>query len=281
MDTLKSLHVFRQVVELGSFVKASENLNISTAMASKHVKHLEETVQVKLLNRSSRSLSLTEAGTIYYQQAIEALDTLANAGSMVQQGSSLARGRLKISAPVWFSHHTFIEKLAQFQERFPHIQLSFNLNDHYTDLVAGGYDLALRVTNNPPEHLIARQLTNIPFYWVASPSYLNKYGVPTSINDLAEHHGISANFLNNNPAHQSYNDSNNTQAIHEMALQGMGVTLTPGWLADEEIKSGRLVHILSEEDLSSNLYAIYPDRKFLSNKIRVFIDFMVESFQTN
>lgn len=279
MDTLKSLDVFRQVVELGSFVKAAEYLNISTAMASKHIKHLEDSVQAKLLNRSSRAVSLTEAGTLYYQQISEALDTLNNASLSLQEGVNVARGRLKITAPVWFSHHFIVEKLAKFQEDNPCVQLSLNLNDQHVDLVSGGYDLALRVTQNPPEHLIARKLSDVLFYWVASPTYLEKFGTPETLADLKEHKGIAANFINRGLIESVYNDSNNTLAILQMALQGMGVTVSPAWLVDEEVKSGRLVRIVPHESFTTTLYAIYPERKFLSQKTRAFIDHMLVQFK--
>ncbi|MBV8883562.1 MAG: LysR family transcriptional regulator, partial [Chroococcidiopsidaceae cyanobacterium CP_BM_RX_35] len=140
MDTLTSIKVLRQVVESGSFVAAAERLNLSTAMISKHVMHLERNLGVRLLNRTSRHLSLTEAGTLYYEHCREMLDNLDMVEASVRQSAVVARGVLKISAPVWFANPLFTKTLAEYRSRYPDVLLDLNLNDRVVDLVEEGFD---------------------------------------------------------------------------------------------------------------------------------------------
>lgn len=278
MDSLQSIRVFVQVVRLGSFTAAADFLNISTAMASKHINSLEQRVQAKLLNRTSRKLSLTELGEHYYQQCLIALDTLDNAQLEVQQGTISPKGTLKITIPLICCTPYFARLLKEFRERYNDIQLSIYLENKHTNLVADGFDLALRATNTLEPGLIAKPLTKVKFKLVASPSYIRQYGKPESYQDLKNHYGIMPNYTQLHMPMKVIADSNNTLMTRELALAGMGIAYLPDWLTDEYIESGKLVNIIrnNEDFLEPTIYAVYANRKFLSAKVRTFIDFLVE-----
>ncbi|NOL49490.1 LysR family transcriptional regulator [Pelistega europaea] len=279
MDSLQSIRVFCQVVRLGSFTAAAEFLGISTAMASKHINSLEQHVQTKLLNRTSRKLSLTELGEHYYQQCLSALDTLDSALLEMQQGTITPKGTLKITIPLICCTPYFANILNAFREQYRDIQLSIYLENKHTNLVAEGFDLALRVTRSLEPGIIAKPLTKVRFHLVASPSYIMRHGKPQDFQDLKNHYGIMPNYTQLHLPLQVIADSNNTLMTREMALAGMGIAFLPHWLTDEYIQSGRLVQVLDEDESemqSPTIYAVYADRKFLSAKVRAFIDFLVE-----
>lgn len=278
MDSLQSIRVFCQVVRLGSFTAAADFLNISTAMASKHINSLEQRVQAKLLNRTSRRLSLTEVGEHYYQQCLIALETLDNAQLEVQQGTISPQGTLKITIPLICCTPYFAKLLQEFRERYSNIQLSIYLENKHTNLVADGFDLALRATKTLEPGLIAKPLTKVRFKLVTSPSYIRRHGMPKDFQDLKNHYGIMPNYTQLHFPMQVVADSNNTLMTRELALAGMGIAYLPDWLTDEYIESGKLVSALphNKDFMEPTIYAVYADRKFLSAKVRTFIDFLVE-----
>ncbi len=279
MDTLKSMMVFRAVVEQGSFTKAADHLNMSVAMTSKHLHHLEQYIQAKLLNRNNRRQSLTEIGQSYYAECCHALDTLATARTVAQQGTVKPQGRLRIIAPLWFATPYFARLLAEFQMLYPQIQLSLDLENRFTDLIAQGYDLALRVVGTPQENLIVKPLTEIPFYYVASPAYLAQHGTPSNEAELATHQGVLPNYTSLDLPLLTNHDSNNTLMLAEMIKAGMGLGTLPKWLVDDAVARGELVQLFPLGKASPMLYAAYMDRAFLSVKIRCFIDFLSERLQ--
>ena len=154
MDTLFSLKVFRQVVQSGSFTRAAEQLDISTAMASKHVSHLENTIKAKLLHRNSRNLHLTEAGEEYYRQCSYALDTLDTAAQKAAGGADTPQGMLRVTMPLWFAGNLIGTWLAEYRERYPEVTLDLVLDNRHVDLIAEGFDLALRVAKTLSPSLI-------------------------------------------------------------------------------------------------------------------------------
>lgn len=279
MDTLKSLEVFRTIVEKGSFTKAADHLNISLAMTSKHLKHLENRVQAKLLHRNNRHLSLTDIGQKYYAEAVNALDILHEAQINAHQGTLLPEGKLRLIAPQWFATPYFVELLAEFQQRYPKIQLSVDLENRFTDLIAEGYDLALRVVHAPQENLIARPLSEIAFYYVASPNFLAKHGKPTSVADLANFSGIFPTYAEIDTPLNRFNDSNNTQMLVQMARAGMGVAMLPAWLIKEDIQSEKLVKLFDSPAQTLPIFAVYMNRAFISSKMRLLIDFLSEKLK--
>lgn len=176
MDTLFSLKVFRQVVQSGSFTRAAEQLDISTAMASKHVSHLENSIKAKLLHRNSRNLHLTEAGEEYYRQCSYALDTLDTAAQKAAGGADTPQGMLRVTMPLWFAGNLIGTWLAEYRERYPEVTLDLVLDNRHVDLIAEGFDLALRVAKTLSPSLIVKPLAQIQFVLLASPEYLAKHG---------------------------------------------------------------------------------------------------------
>src|SRR5688572_19469678 len=187
MDTLMSLKTFRQVIESGSFVAAADRLDMSTAMVSKHVMHIEKRVGVRLLNRNPRTLSLTEPGAVYFERCKALLDGLHETEVELGSLSAAPRGTLRISAPSWFAEQ-LADFLASFRQRYPQIVVDIAFEDRICDLVKEGYDLALRATAGAlPMGLVARRLQSLKFLIGASREYLRAHPAPTCPQDLASH----------------------------------------------------------------------------------------------
>src|ERR1700720_2743684 len=190
MDTLTSIKVFRQVVESGSFVAAAERLDLSTAMVSKHVMHAEKRLGVRLLNRNSRTLSLTEAGRVYFERCKTILEDLEATELELGSLGATPRGTLRITCPSWFDGQRLADLLAEFRRRCPEIVLDVSFEDRLVDLVEEGCDVAMRVTANPdslPSGVIARPVRSVQFYVSASREYLKRKGTPEVPEDLADH----------------------------------------------------------------------------------------------
>lgn len=290
MDTLRSMRVFRAVVELDSFVRASERLGLSPAMVSKHVMHLERHLDARLLNRSSRHLSLTEIGKVYFEQCREMLDNLDEVEATVGRTTVVPRGMLRLSAPVWFANPIFTRTLAAYRERFPEVTFDIDLSGRVVNLVEEGFDLALRVSQAPSPALIARPVGRVRFYLVAAPAYLARFGTPRLPQELAAHAMISYSLMASgnellfdgpqgsiSVKFQPVLQSNNESLLHAAALDAMGIALLPSWQADDDVASGRLVHLLGDHTLfGGKVHAVYTSRRYLSSKVRTFIDFLAD-----
>ncbi|UQR63352.1 LysR family transcriptional regulator [Bradyrhizobium sp. C-145] len=287
MDTLVSMRVFCLVAELKSFAAAAQRLRISPAMASKHVMQLEKRLGTRLLNRTSRRVSLSESGALYFEQARQMLDSLDEVEAAVSKATVVPRGTLRLTAPVWMANAIFAGVLADYQARYPDVRLDVDLSGRLVNLVEEGFDLALRATGAPDEALIARPITRVPFYLVAAPAFLKRAGRPATFADLsgqallhyALYPGESFSFQGEhgpetvklNPVLRSANET----LLHAAALEGMGLAFLPKWLVTDDIAAGRLEHLMSEQVIfEGKLFAVYPSRKYLSAKVRTFIDFI-------
>jgi DNA-binding transcriptional LysR family regulator len=276
------------VAELKSFAAAAARLRISAAMASKHVMHLEKRLGTRLLNRTSRRVSLSESGTLYFEQARQMLESLDEVEAAVGKATVVARGMLRVTTPVWMANPMFAKILADYQVRHPEVTLDVDLSGRLVNLVEEGFDLALRATAVPDEALIARPITKVAFHMVASPAYLDRVGRPTRLTDLSGQPllqyslyagGASLTFQGPqgeetakfNPVLRSSNET----LLHLAALEGMGLAFLPKWLISEDVAAGRLEHVLPEQlTFEGRLFAVYPSRKYLSAKVRTFIDFL-------
>lgn len=287
MDSLVSMRVFCLVAELKSFATAAQRLRISPAMASKHVMQLEKRLGTRLLNRTSRRVSLSESGTLYFEQARQMLDSLDEVEAAVSHATVVPRGTLRLTAPVWMANTIFAGVLADYQVRYPDVRLDIDLSGRLVNLVEEGFDLALRATAAPDEALIARPITNVPFYMVAAPAYLKRAGRPARLADIAGHAllhyalypGESFSFEGENGPETIKLDpvlrSANETLLHMAALEGMGLAFLPKWLVAADISGGRLDHVMPEQVIfEGKLFAVYPSRKYLSAKVRTFIDFI-------
>jgi len=288
MDTLVSMRVFRAVVELESFVRAASRLELSAAMASKHVAHLERHLGARLLNRSSRHLSLTEIGRVYFDQCREMLDSLDEVEATVGRTAVVPRGVLKLSAPVWFANPIFTRALAAYRLQFPEVSFDIDLSGRSVNLVEEGFDLALRVSQAPAPALIARAIGPVEFHLVAAPLYLEQAGPLRCPADLAAHATITYTLLGTGTelvfdgprgreaVHlRPVLQTNNETLMHDAACDGMGVALLPSWQTADDLRSGRLRRLLDDyRMLAPTLYAVYTSRRYLSSKVRTFVDFM-------
>lgn len=292
MDTLQSMKVFRLVAELKSFAAAAERLGISPAMASKHVMHLEQRLSTRLLNRTSRSVSLSESGMLYFEHSQQMLDALEEVEAEVSQATVVPRGTLKLNAPEFMANPVFIDVLADYQKRYPDVQFDIDLNFRSLNIIDQGVDLALRIKNVQTSQpgLIERPLMNISFHLVAAPSYLEKHGRPNNVDDLNGQHILIHNQSALSSTH-SYADetgshtikfapilqSDNIMLLHQAVLQGMGMTFMPKFLVAEDIAAKRLELLLPDQaKFETTICGVYPSRKYLSAKVRTFLEFIAE-----
>lgn len=291
MDSLLSMRVFLQVVDLKSFAKAAEVLDISAPMASKHLASLERLVGARLLLRNSRKLSLTEAGARYYQHCKQALTILEEAAIEAREERERPQGRLRLTMPIWFASTTVSAWFRNYRQRFPEVELELSLSNRKVDLLEDGFDLALRVERDcPMSSLIVRPLAKVDFLLVASPNYLLRRGVPKSFEDIARLQTVLPSYTDMrkvevfDKAGRTYMLSlqgevvcDNTMMLKAMLEAGCGMGVLPEWLVRDALLSGRLVRVLPEFSLKQHvLYAAYVDRAFLSAKVRSMIDFLVE-----
>jgi DNA-binding transcriptional LysR family regulator len=289
MDTLASMQVFRLVVELKGFAAAARRMDMSPAMASKHVMHLERRLGARLLNRTSRHVSLTETGALYFEQSRQMLDALEEVEAVVTKTTVVPRGMLRVSAPVWFANPTFVAVLADYRLRYPEVSIDMDLSGRMVNLVEEGFDLALRASASPGDNLVARPLMPVAFHLVAAPSYLEIAGRPKQLTELASHatlwYSLAPTELEATPGGQGVPEkfkvtpvlqSTNESLLHLAALQGMGLAMLPTWMIEQDVQAGRLMHVLPERMYEGTLYGVYPSRKYLSSKVRTFLDFLIE-----
>ncbi|KUF37646.1 LysR family transcriptional regulator [Xanthomonas phaseoli] len=290
LDTMTSLRVFCTVAELRSFTAAARRLNLSPAMVSRHVAHVESRIGSRLLNRTSRHVSLTEAGALYVAQARQLIEGLDEVEAAIGNVTQTPRGTLRLSAPVWVATPCFSSLLADYNRRYPDVCLDMDLSGRRVNLVDEGFDLALRATDTSrlDPGLVARPLMQMKFRLMASPAYLNRAGHPRTLADLNGHallrySGIAGNesiVLGDAGDRQTVNfhtvlRSENETLLHLAALEGMGLVLLPTWMVQRDIDAERLTIVLPDAfTLNSTLHAVYPSRKFLSAKVRSFVDFI-------
>ena len=287
MDTLTSLRVFREVVEGGSFVAAASRLGLSTAMASKHVAHLERQLGARLLHRTSRHLSLTEAGTVYLEQCREALDSLQAGEAAIGLSQEAPRGVLRVTAPVWCATRRFADVLAAYKVEHPDVVVDIRLENRKVDLVEEGYDLALRVTREPGPTLIVRPLCKVQFHLVASADYLKREGRPRLPSDIERLGAVLPTYVSLDGLEfvgaagkakltlTATMKTDDTTLSYHAVHAGLGMAYLPDWLVADDLRSGALKRVLPGFDTApATLFAAYTSRKYLTAKVRSFIDFL-------
>jgi DNA-binding transcriptional LysR family regulator len=292
MDTLTSMRVFRLAVEFKSFAAAARRLDMSPAMASKHVMHLERRLGSLLLNRTSRHLSLTESGATYFEHVRQLLDELDDVEAAVSQSTAAPHGTLRVSMPVWMANPDFVGVLNDYRKRYPDVVLDVDLSGRFVNLVEEGFDLALRVTNplSLGPALIARPIAPVTFHLVGSPAYLRKAGAPMNAQDLANHVMLGYSML---PANNTLEvegprgaealkfapvlQTNNESLLRLAALEGMGLAFLPRVLIARDLEAGALEAVLTDyRFFGTKLYGVYRHRKYLSPKVRTFLDFLCD-----
>jgi len=289
VDTLTSIKVFRQVVESGSFVAASERLDLSTAMVSKHVMNVEQRLGLRLLNRNSRTLSLTEPGRVYFERCKTILDDLEDTELELGSLNSAPRGTLRISCPSWSPGRRIAEHLAEYRRRYPEVVVDVSFEDRMVDLVEEGYDLAFRVTSSDAlsPGLIARPVRPVSYFLAASTEYIKRNGAPKSPEELAHHDFVAVGNVN---SLQLLGPSGKIEVPMRVVLRyrstlgvvnavasGIGLAPLPAILFDDPEFKTRLSPVLLEYPLrQSMLYVVYVSRKYLPLKLLTFRDFLVE-----
>jgi len=289
VDTLTSIRVFRQVVESGTFVAAAERMDLSTAMVSKHVAYVEKRLGVRLLNRNSRTLSLTEPGSVYFERCKTILDDLEATELELGSLGTAPRGTVRITCPSWFAGRRIADMLSAFRLRYPEIVVDVSFEDRLVDLVEEGYDLALRVTRESSlaPGLIARPLRPVSFFIAASREYLKRHGAPASPEDLAHHDFVAIGNIDaitltgpegkiEAPLRVVLRYRSLTGVGHAVAA-GIGLAPLPELQFEEPEFKGVLEPVLTDFPVQGPmLYIVYVSRKYLPLKIRAFIDFLVE-----
>jgi DNA-binding transcriptional LysR family regulator len=263
-------------------------LNISVAMASKLVSQLEEHLKTRLLQRTTRKIVPTEAGMLYYQRCQAILLDLSEADSSISNMATSLQGNLLISVPRDFGLLYISPNLPKFIELHPNLHVEIEFEDKRVDLVAEGYDLALRIGYMQDSSLVARKISSSPMHFVVSPSYLEARGTPLTPDDLEYHQGLLYKSSLNQVHWQSTKAnqiqrykiqskvvSNNGMALLEMTKAGLGISNSPDFFVKEALASGELVEILSEyKQKPLDIYVVYPNRRHLPAKVRAFIEFL-------
>jgi DNA-binding transcriptional LysR family regulator len=293
MDRFQAMRVFAQVVESASFARAAERLDLSTSAVSRHVGDLEAHLQTRLLNRTTRRLSLTETGRAFYSRCVQLLADLDEAEQEASKAAVEPRGTIRVTSSITFGIRHLAPEIARFLAAHPGVKFDVELSDRIVDLVAEGFDLAIRAGPPGGENLVARRLCETRIVPCASPAYLKTHGAPKTPEDLAAHNCFTYEyaspqgqwrFLDRDGAERVVQvrgtlHSNNGDLSVEAAALGVGIALEPDFIAGPDIRAGRLVPLLQDFSMPPlPIYAVYPTRRHLSAKVRVFVDFLVAQF---
>jgi LysR family transcriptional regulator for bpeEF and oprC len=294
MDVMQSMAVFRRVVEAKSFSAVARETNMSQSTVSKHIAALEERLDTKLLNRSTRSLKLTEAGKEYYHHCIRILNDFQEAEASVGKGKIKPTGNLRISTSAAFGRTFILPNLNEFLESYPDINIDLLFDDNYVDLVKKGIDLAIRIGPLADSTLIARKIGTSPRIVVASPDYLVKHGRPKKPADLIKHNCLFYS-LQKTPDLWYFNSTqegdesihvngrliaSSPDAICDATIEGVGISIICEWYARKYIKQGRLKMILPDyKPTTYDIHAVYPERRFVPQKVKRMIEFLADKLE--
>ncbi len=292
MDQLKAIESFVAVAQQGSFVKAAEKLGLSKAMVSRNVGDLEAHLGVRLMQRTTRRLALSDAGAAYLQRCTQILAELAEANAAVSATAVQAQGRLKVTAPLTFGIRHLAPLWGEFLRVHPRVELEVNLNDRVVDLVDEGYDLAVRIGQLAPTSLIARRIASTRLILCASPRYLQQAAPIRELEDLARHTVIGYTYLATGEQWhftgpqgarsievRPHLRSNSGDTCRAAALADQGIVFQPSFLVGEDLQAGRLLPVLpqySGPELDISL--VYPSRLHLSHKVRAMVEFLADAF---
>lgn len=292
MKNLVGMAIFARVAEAKSFSEAARRLGLSKSMVSKEVAKLEKSLGARLVNRTTRQLSLTEIGAAYYEHAARVVQEAEEAELLVGRLHSEPRGVLKLTAPVAFATLHIAPALPQFLERYPEVTVDLMLSDRAVDLAEEGYDLSIRIARDLPPNLVARKLAPINRVVCASARYFEQHGVPATPQDLASHNCIVYTHATPDGAWRFKSADgdiavpvrgnlriNDDEAVWQSVLGGAGISVLPTFLAGEDLQTGKLRAALTPYvPVEQSLYALYLPNRHLSAKVRVFIDFLVDRF---
>lgn len=290
MDKFTSMRAFNAVVMEGSFTKAASRLEISPQLISKYIGQLEESLQVRLLNRTTRRVHLTEAGQSYFERCQQILQDIDNMENDLTNLQNQVTGTLRVSVPMSFGIHHLSNPITEFQQRYPEMRVELFLTDRKVDLLDEGIDVALRIGHLKSSTLVAKKITPIRLSLCAAPQYWTQHGIPqdlvalSQLNYLRFTYSDLRSLLVDWPKSVSIQDfksdfaSNNGDVIVNMAMQGRGYAIQPTFLTGQALARGELVALEHFPIESLGLYALYSHREFLASKVRHFIDFLSEYY---
>ncbi len=289
MPDLLDLKIFARVIESGSLSAAGRELQLSPTVVSKRLTRLEEQLGARLIQRTTRQLTLTEIGEGYHERVLAVLGALEEADSFVS-GSGAPRGLLRVSAPTGFGRRHIAPRLSPFLRAYPDVKLELDLSDDYVDLIAGGFDVVVRIGSLGDSSMVARRLAPNYRLLVATPEYLAEHGEPETLADLEGHQLLTTMsqpewYLDgpDGPAvHRpaSIVVTNSSEVVREGVVSGLGIALRSTWDISEELEAGRLRRILPDYAGSSRvaIWAVYPSRRLVPPKVRAFIDHLAEMY---
>jgi DNA-binding transcriptional LysR family regulator len=293
MDRLAAMQAFVQVVEAGSFVRAAEKLGASTSSTSRLIADLEAHLGARLLNRTTRKLSLTETGQAYYERCVQLLADIGEAEAAAGAAASVPTGKLKLTCPYNLLAHPIGPALAEFNRRHPQVSFDVTVADRVIDLVDEGFDLAVRIGAPGGGGLVARRLGSTQLIACASPAYLEERGMPASPEDVAAHSVLTYAYVSSpfkwrlvagsgqthdvrvaGPLH-----ANSGELLVAAAVAGMGIVFEPDFVVGPSLARGELQRLLPEySGPKLDVWAVYPSRRHLSAKVRAFVDHLAEVF---
>ncbi|MGE5171178.1 MAG: LysR family transcriptional regulator [Rudaea sp.] len=293
MDRFQAITAFAAVVQAGSFARAAERLDLSVSAVSRQIADLEAHLGARLLNRSTRRLSLTESGQAFYERCVQLLADLTEAEEEVGASAIVPRGTLKLTASISFGARYLAAAIADFQRKHPELRFDIELSDRVVDLIDEGIDLAIRIGEIGSQALIGRRIGVAQMICCAAPSYLARHATPRVPEDLAAHACLTYayssggnvwRFLDASRAVHEVKVSgpvhaNNGEMLCALARAGVGIGLEPDFIVADDVRAGRLVSLLRGYVAPAiNIHAAYPSRRHLSAKVRVFIDFLAGRF---
>ncbi len=283
---------FRRVVELGSFSRASEDLSLSPAGLSKQIRLLEEHLGTVLLHRTTRRMSLTETGSLYFSECCRILDQLQELERNVSNSATALSGRIRVNAPVSFGLMVLSPLLPNFMAAHPELKVDLVLSDQLLDIIGAGFDILIRVRPELQDSsLVARRLADVDQLICASPAYLARRGTPKAAEDLNQHDCLIYS-LSDSPATwrltgpgggtpvtvESRISANNSLILRDLLVAGVGIGSLPSFVAGPSLRSGELVRVLGDHRLPTrHVYAVYPTSRHLLRKVRVFVDHLAEA----
>jgi len=294
MDRYENMNAFVRVVEAGGISAAADRMNIAKSVISRRLKELEQHLGVELFHRTTRQMNLTDSGRAFYQQSARILADILEAEHATSQFHGALKGNLKVALPLSFGLMHLGPAINEFLQNHPEIEFDLDFNDRHVDLLAEGFDLAIRIASLPNSSLIARRLAPIQAIMCASPAYLERMGIPQSPQDLIHHrclvYNLISNFENWNIFDATgqliktritpYLKASNGEFLRDTAADGQGIVLLPTFIVYRDIEHGALVSVLTNYHYSPlATYAIYPQTRHLSQRVRAFVDFLVKRFE--
>ncbi len=295
MNKFEELEAFVAVVDQNGFSRAADILGVAKSILSRRVSELENRLGVQLMQRTTRKLSLTDTGRHFYQRSVNLLSDLDEAEQMVSEASCSLSGKIKLAAPLGIGIGQLSKPIAEFMELHSDVEIAVDLNDRQVDLVAEGFDLAVRIGHLQDSSLIARKLANVRFAVCASPDYLEKYGEPQHPSELSEHQvmvysnvqvGQQWHFYDDNkrisPRVKYRLSANNGELLARAASHGLAITAGPLFYLQEYIDRGELVPILKAfPNPDAGMYAVYPPGRLVSRRVKMLSDYLFEHFRGN